>query len=299
MSKDGVDYAWGRPGGAALQRAGMRFACRYLSHDTTGKNISRAEVDDLAAHGVSVVVVWETTQKRAAAGRAAGVDDAKDAVKQAAAAGMPSSRPIYFAVDYDAPEKDQASIDAYFRGVASVIGLARTGVYGGYWPLSRLKAAKLAAWFWQTDAWSGSNRLAGRHIHQHAATVKIGGVSCDKNTALTNDFGQWMPGTTPTPEPHVQEDDMDLTPANLKDIGHAVASYSHNDHPDVHATWQTAAEQATAAAEGVAALAQSAGTVTLSDEQVPALAAALAGNEGFVTALADALATNLAGRLQS
>jgi hypothetical protein len=212
---------------------------------------------------------------------------------------MPAGRPLYFAVDYDAPEKDQPAIDAYFRGVASVIGLARTGVYGGYWPLSRLKDAGLATWFWQTDAWSGSNRLAGRHLHQHAATIRIGGVSCDKNTALVADFGQWMPGTTPTPEPHVQEDDMDLTPANLKDIGHAVASYSHNDHPDVHATWQTAAAQATAAAEGVAALAQAAGTVTLSDEQVPALAAALAGNQGFVTALSDVLAANLAGRLQS
>jgi hypothetical protein len=198
----GVDYAWSHPGGAALQRAGMRFACRYLSHDTTGKNLTRAEADDLAAHGVACVVVWETTARRVRDGRAAGIEDAKDAVKQATAAGMPKDRPIYFAIDYDAPEKDQTPIDAYFRGVASVIGLARTGAYGGYWPLSRLKGMRLARWFWQTDAWSGSNLLAGRHIHQHAATVTIAGVSCDKDTALVEDFGQWMPGRTPD----IQED---------------------------------------------------------------------------------------------
>jgi hypothetical protein len=72
MAVFGVDYAWGRPGAAALKRAGAKFACRYLSHDTTGKNLTRAEADELSAAGLWLVVVWETTANRALDGRAAG-----------------------------------------------------------------------------------------------------------------------------------------------------------------------------------------------------------------------------------
>ncbi|MFI0900551.1 glycoside hydrolase domain-containing protein [Streptomyces sp. NPDC020983] len=302
MSVEGVDYAWSHPGGAALQRAGMKFACRYASNDPA-KDISRTEADDLAAHSVWSVVVFESTATRARAGRAAGVTDAKKAQARASAAGMPSGRPLYFAIDYDAPEADQPAINAYFEGVASVIGLARTGAYGGYWPLSRLKAAGVAKWFWQTDAWSGSNVLGGRHIHQHAATVTINKVSCDKNTALTPDFGQWMPGKTPTPAPaptpDVQEDDMAISDADAAKVAHAVAAYSHGDKPDVHQTWLTAAEQATAAAATAKALMAKASTPTLDAGQVQALAAALGGNPAFVQALATAIGKDLAARMQA
>src|SRR5581483_4783081 len=53
----GVDYAWGRPGGATLRAQGYTFAARYLSYDTTGKNITAAEANSLHAAGVDVVVV--------------------------------------------------------------------------------------------------------------------------------------------------------------------------------------------------------------------------------------------------
>jgi hypothetical protein len=293
MSADGVDYAWSHPGGAALQNAGIHFACRYASNDSS-KDISKAETADLAAHGVWTVVVWESTATRARAGRGAGITDATKAAARARAAGMPAGRPLYFAVDYDAPEKDQPAIDAYFRGVASVIGLARTGVYGGYWPLSRLKAAGLATWFWQTDAWSGSNRLAGRHLHQHAATVTIGGVSCDKNTALTSDFGQWMPGITPTPE----EDTMQLSDDDVRRIARQVVTGPAGMHaPDDREVDWALSSWVQAIYATVTALGQAPGPLT--DEQVPALAAALASDQAFVTALADKLAANLANRLQS
>lgn len=235
MSIPGVDYAWSRPGGAALKAAGMRFAARYLSADLT-KNITRAEANDLAAHGVNVVVVWETTQRRATAGRAAGAADARTALGQATAAGMPSGRPIYFAIDYDAPESDQSAIDAYFSGVASVLGLARTGAYGGYWPLSRLKTAGLARWFWQTAGWSGSNRLSGMHLWQPASTVTINGVSCDHDTAMTADYGQWTPDRAPVAN---KEDDMPTAQDvwNADVIPAARAPYANADAKQ-NPTWQ-------------------------------------------------------------
>lgn len=219
MTIPGVDYPWSHPGGAALKAAGKLFACRYLSHDPS-KNLTRTEADDLAAHGVSCVVVWETTAARAGAGRTAGVADAKTAEAQAAAAGMPSGRPIYFAVDYDATP---AAVDAYFQGVASVVGVARTGVYGGYRVVKHLKDAGLAAWVWQTSAWSGGQWDPRANLRQPLGTVRINGVSCDIDTAHTPDYGQWTPGHTPiTP----QEIDMDATQAKqLKDLHDALVPY--------------------------------------------------------------------------
>lgn len=198
-SFSGVDYSSGRPGGKALAAASMAFACRYLSH-TSSKNLTASEAADLAAHGVWSVVVWETTEQRASAGRNAGIADATEAAAQATACGQPTSRPIYFAVDYDAAP---SAVVAYFQGVASVLGLPRTGVYGGYRVVSYLLDHKLAAWAWQTVAWSHGQWDDRAHIRQYAKTVRINGVECDVNTAAVTDFGQWMPGKTP-----IREDDM-------------------------------------------------------------------------------------------
>jgi len=195
----GVDYPWSHPGGSALAAAGKEFACRYLSHDP-GKNLTRAEADDLAAHGIWAVVVWEATANRALAGRAAGVSDAKDAAEQATAAGMPPGRPIYFAVDFDATVAQQSAIDAYLGGAASVIGAARVGIYGGYYPVKRALDGGHAKWAWQTFGWSGGQWDSRAHIRQ-GAQVRIGGVTCDLDTALAADYGQWMPGVTPGEPP--------------------------------------------------------------------------------------------------
>ncbi len=203
----GVDYSSGHPGGAALKAAGIGFAARYVSH-TPSKNISAVEATDLAAHGVWTVLVWETTANRAGAGRAAGIADAHDALAQATAAGMPPGRPLYFAVDWDA---NPAVVVPYFQGVASVLGLARTGVYGGFKVVSYLLDHQLAAWAWQTAAWSAGRWDPRAHIRQPATTVQIGGVACDNDTSQQTDFGQWMPGgITPL------EDDVALTPDQTK-----------------------------------------------------------------------------------
>lgn len=216
MSIPGVDYAWQHPDPAALQRAGKRFAARYLSTDTS-KNLTRAEADALAAHGISSVVVWETTAQRAAAGRSAGIADAERAEAQARGAGMPPTRPIYFAVDYDAAP---SAVVAYFQGVASVLGLARTGVYGGYRVVAYLLDHKLAAWAWQTAAWSGGKWDPRLNIRQ-GNFVTIGAVQCDADTALTSDYGQWTPGKTPTPEDPT--DMADITPAQMDQIARKTA----------------------------------------------------------------------------
>src|SRR5690348_1179506 len=55
----GVDYSWARPSPAHLKAEGYHFAARYLSYDTTGKNITAAEANALRAAGIDVVSNWE------------------------------------------------------------------------------------------------------------------------------------------------------------------------------------------------------------------------------------------------
>lgn len=197
MSVFGVDYAWARPSMAALHRAGAKFVCRYLSNDTTGKNLTRAEADRLTEAGLWIVVVWETTASRALDGRAAGEKDAKRAAEQAAACGMPGDRPIFFAVDFDATGAQQDEIHAYLDGAAGVLGRERIGLYAGYGPMKRAYDAGKITYGWQTYAWSGGRWDARAGLQQYRNEVKLDGADVDYDRSLTADFGQWRVGETP------------------------------------------------------------------------------------------------------
>lgn len=295
----GVDYAWSHPSPDSLKAAKMVFACRYLAVDET-KTLTKAEATALAAVGIWSVVVWESTGNRMLTGKAGGVADAKAAQAQAAAAGQPSGRPIYFAADWDATEAQQTQINAYLDGAASVLGAARVGIYGGYYPVKRALDAGKATWAWQTIAWSGGQWDSRAHIRQGAQRT-IGGVSCDLNTSMTTDYGQWMPGKTPEAPvadqtPQIASDTAALR-ANLLHIGsltetdakgnaveHAAGYYLAHLHFDSIAILKTLSAPAPAA---------------LTDAQVSAIGVQLAAAPGLVDALAEAIAEKLAARLQS
>jgi hypothetical protein len=211
MTVFGVDYAWGRPGVTALKAAGVKFACRYLSHDGS-KNLSRSEAKQLSDAGIWIVVVWETTASRALSGRSGGIADAQEAARQAAACGMPSDRPIYFAVDWDASSGQQPLIKAYLDGAASVLGRARVGMYAGYGPIKRAFDAGTITWGWQTYAWSGGRWDKRAQLQQYSNDHTINGLGLDYDRAVADDYGQWRIGATPAPkpqaEPQSEEDDM-------------------------------------------------------------------------------------------
>jgi len=190
MTLEGVDYSWARPGGATLKAAGKHFAVRYLYPDGQGgKGLDASELADLTANGVEVPVVYESYAARAKEGRAAGQSDAKTAQAALVALGLPSGMPIYFAVDYDAPEGDQGVIDEYLRGCADVIGLDRVGVYAGYWVIKRCKENNTAKWLWQTYAWSGGNVHPDIHLYQYRNGQDLNGA-VDFCRALKDNYGQ-------------------------------------------------------------------------------------------------------------
>lgn len=208
MTARGLDYAWSHVPPQAVKAAGFGFAARYLSHDPS-KNLTRPEAQALLAAGVEIVLVWEDTAQGALRGHAGGATDAFLAEALATVCGLPGAF-IYFAADFDATPAQQATINDYLDGCATVIGHDRTGLYGGYWPLSRARAAAKASKYWGTLAWSGSNWVGNWQPDvMQGAQVTIDGVSVDLDTAAASgDFGQWprpvptaMPVTVPPEEP--------------------------------------------------------------------------------------------------
>lgn len=192
----GIDYAWQKPTVNALREKSVEFVCRYLSHDQSGKNLTRSEAEFLSSHGFNIVVVWESTANRALDGYNAGAQDATNALAQAHDCGMPEDRPIYFAVDFDTQSSDLAHIMPYFAGAASVLGKDRVGVYGGLSVVQTLLDQGYI-WAWQTYAWSHGRWDHRAQLRQYLNDQLIGHVNVDFNMSIADDYGQWKVGESP------------------------------------------------------------------------------------------------------
>jgi hypothetical protein len=187
----GVDYAWGHPRPQVLAQQGYRFACRYLSRDPS-KNLTAGEAQALHAAGVATVSNWEAVPGAPRNGYSQGVRDAQDAASQHLACGGPGNRPIYFSVDFPATADELGGpVTEYFRGVASVLGVARTGAYGGIATISYLFDHGLIRWGWQTYAWSAGRWDSRAQLRQVRNGVPIDGADCDVDESTAEDFGQW------------------------------------------------------------------------------------------------------------
>ena len=217
----GLDFAWSKPSVAAIKAGGYLFVCRYHSYDTTGKNLTKAEADSYLAAGIQIVSNWEYATDAALKGFNQGVQDATEGAKQQAACGGPKA-PIIFSVDFDATEAQQAAINAYLQGAASVIGLARTGVYGGYYVVKRCLDAGVATFGWQTYAWSGGQWDQRAQLRQVDNGVNVGGADCDINQAMMANFGQWF-----ATQPPKRKDRDDVTGIILQDAHSIVLLYPH------------------------------------------------------------------------
>lgn len=189
----GIDYVTS-PGIAALKAAGVTFVCRYLSFVnelTKVKLLSLDEAKALSQAGISIVSNYEWYASRATESFASGVQDAQIADGQHKACGGPADRPIYFSVDEDV---DGSQTVNYFKGVASVIGLNRTGAYGSYRVIKYLLDNKLIQWGWQTYAWSYGAWESRAHIRQYQNGVTLAGHSVDYDQSMQSDYGQWLIG---------------------------------------------------------------------------------------------------------
>ncbi len=193
MTREGVDYSFGRPGPAALVKAGKTFAVRYVCDPPSAKNMSPNEIRALSAAGIDVVTNYEgTSQGFMLGGAHAGVAAAKVGLAQARACGMPDGRPIYFSVDFN-PTYDQYAgpVKAFLHGAGVVLGPAQVGIYGGIYPVTWAHQDGVAAWLWQTYAWSGGQWYPHAHIQQYSNGHTLDGAAVDYDRATVPDFGQW------------------------------------------------------------------------------------------------------------
>lgn len=210
----GLDYAGGRPKPSAITAGGFSFVCRYLTSGgpgLPGKLLNPDEYAALGAAGVAVVPNWETFDTRMLAGHDAGVADARAAAAYLTKLGHPNDRPVFFSADFDATPAQQAEVDDYLRGCASVLGPARVGVYGSYYVVKRCLDNHTAVWAWQAMAWSGGQVDDRAHIVQRTATAVVDGIPCDVNEArVLPDYGQH-----PIPHQH-RRSEMTQLPATKR-----------------------------------------------------------------------------------
>src|SRR5258708_1704277 len=189
----GLDYVSGPPI-KNMKAVGVSFVCRYLSEvnaETKVKLLTPNEAKALSQAGIALVSNYEWYANRALEGASAGAWDAGVASVQHAACGGPADRPIYFSVDIDT---NGGAVLAYFKSVASILGLHRTGAYGSFRVLKELFDAGAITWGWQTYAWSGGAWEPRAHIQQYQNGVDMAGHSVDHNRSIKSDFGQWFSG---------------------------------------------------------------------------------------------------------
>ena len=217
---EGVDFADGRPGGAALAASGKRFVCRYLQYKGNPdprKPLTRGEIADYQANGLAIVANFESTSNRMLDGAAAGAADANDARADMLGLGFPVSCPVYFSADFDPQPQYLARIDAYLTAAAAVLGKARVGIYGGIDALTHTRQSGTAAWFWMAAGWGhGKQPPAFVHLWQYQTAGQgappINGSAVDLDRALKDNYGQWDAPSGAGPEEPITVYDFDYRP---------------------------------------------------------------------------------------
>ena len=202
-----VDYSWARPGAAAIRAAGFNGVMRYVPYPgdlPIPKGIYPAELEELRADGLSVGLVFESSANRALDGRDAGIADANATLWSRTYLKWPEGLPTYFAVDFDLQASQYNAVAEYFRGVNSVFGAERTGVYGGSRTLELISTLGLARYFWQSLGWRYGVDFPGRHLFQYGGGL-INGGEVDYNRVFINDFGQWLSEEEEMPDPRVDK----------------------------------------------------------------------------------------------
>jgi len=161
-----------------LKGSGLHFVARYYrSPQSRWPTLSVEEARTVSSNGMKLVAIWEyLSNKPEHFTYERGYADAITAYQQARAIGQPSGSAIYFAVDFNAPDRHIAgAVDQYFRGVRAAMAAAgggsppyRVGVYGSGAVCGYLKRMQLADYTWlsASSAWSGSREFGNWNIRQ-------------------------------------------------------------------------------------------------------------------------------------
>jgi hypothetical protein len=202
-SRQGIDESWRKLTPAEARAAGMEFVAGYVSQDTTGKNLTPAQVAAYRNAGIAIVLLYEYDPKAAAdgfGGIARARADATVAIAGARALGAPLWTAIYAAVDYDVSPSDVGQIRDYVQTFSDDVRAAgyQCGVYGGLVAVQYCgNVIAPAPLLFQTYAWSGGVWDPRTDIHQVQNGVVIDGVTVDRDMSMVPNYGQWPPASPP------------------------------------------------------------------------------------------------------
>lgn len=200
-----------------IKAAGYDGAVVFVSESRPGANfdfkpVTRQYADALRAAGLQIVSNFQYGKpgwpdpSDFTRGHDGGVADAQTAQRLHAAAGGGASAPIFFSVDEDIDLKTWKSVAVeWFRGINSVLGVDRTGIYGHSracaWAIEDGVIGRSTTaghwWAWQTTAWSHGERESRAVLFQAVVNTPsspgplLGGVHVDVDEVLAADFGQW------------------------------------------------------------------------------------------------------------
>ncbi|OBK76788.1 DUF1906 domain-containing protein [Mycobacterium sp. 1274761.0] len=212
-----IDFAARQIPAQHIRAAGYSGVINYVSLSRPGstfgaKPITRPYAEALTQAGLVIVSNYQygkpggTAPSDFTRGFAGGVADAQTAWQLHTAAGGGRSAPIFFSVDDDINRQTWNSVALqWFRGINSVLGVQRTGVYGGIdvcqWAIGDGVIGSSSTpgrrWAWQTRSWSKGQVHPAAVLYQRIVSTKsnpgplVGGLEVDVNDVLAQDCGQW------------------------------------------------------------------------------------------------------------
>ena len=207
-----IDFALHRIPPEEIKAAGYDGVVNYVSESRPGMNfeakpITRQYADALRAAGLHIVSNFQYGKPGGSApsdftrGYDGGVADAQAALALHGAAGGGASAPIFFSVDDNIDQEAWNGLAVqWFRGINSVLGVGRTGIYGHSracnWAINDNVIGHSTTsghrWAWQTRAWSNGERASGAVLYQGVVDGPLlAGVQIDIDDVLAADYGQW------------------------------------------------------------------------------------------------------------
>lgn len=226
-----IDFSAGIPSPAAIKRAGHIGAIRYVSNKRpgaarmTGKPVSLQETSANAAAGLPTASVYQFGRAETAdwkQGAAGAAIHAPQAISLHKAAGGPTHRPIYIAID-DNPTREHYTqfIRPYLQAFSKALSVAgyQTGVYGNYNTIEWASQDGIGTFYWMHD-WGSNGKIHPKTtIHQlpQSRQQTIENVIVDVNEVYASDWGQWTPGSK---QPGIQDlsSTLDKAIPNMPDL---------------------------------------------------------------------------------
>ncbi|SPM26729.1 secreted protein, partial [Mycobacterium terramassiliense] len=212
-----IDFAEKRIAPEEIKGAGYAGVVNYVSASRPGANfeakpITREYADALRAAGLQIVSNFQYGKpgwpdpSDYTRGYDGGVADAHTAEQLHNAAGGTASAPIFFSVDDNIDENTwNGPAVQWFRGINSVLGVGRAGIYGHAracgWAIRDGVIGNSTTpghrWAWQTRSWSNGEREPAAVLYQTVVNSPsnpsplLGGINVDIDDVLAPDYGQW------------------------------------------------------------------------------------------------------------